>query len=73
MFSPMRNPGRYEELDETELGLILEHQVDSELDEFLQLVEEMKICLHQMGWNYDGWLAEEYDRFDGGVGNVSIH
>ena len=44
-----------------DLGLILEHQADPETVEFDELVEDMKICLHQLGWKYDGLVAEECD------------
>ena len=43
---------------EDELGLILEHEANSQSNEFEELVDEMKQCLHQLGWNYDGWVGE---------------
>ena len=53
-----------------DLGLILEHQADPETVEFAELVEFMKICLHQLGWKYDGLVAEECD--DGGE-DIILH
>ena len=53
-----------------DLGLILEHKADPETAEFDELVERMKICLHQLGWKYDGLVAEECD--DGGE-DIIIH
>ena len=47
-----------EEGVEEDLGLILEHQADSETVEFAELVEEIEICLHHLGWSYDGWVGE---------------
>ena len=40
------------------LGLILEHQADSEAVEFVEMVEAIKTCLQQQGWSYDGWVGE---------------
>ena len=47
-----------EEGIEENLGLILEHQADSEAVEFEELVDEIKLCLHHLGWSYDGWFCE---------------
>lgn len=47
--------------DGTDLGLILEHQADSESEEFSDLIEEIKLCLHQLGWNYDGYVREDVE------------
>jgi hypothetical protein len=45
-----------------ELGLILEHKIDRESDQFKKLVEEIKLCLHQLGWNYDDWVGEDVEQ-----------
>ena len=47
-----------EEGIEENLGLILEHEADSETVEFVEMVEEIKTCLHHLGWSYDGWVGE---------------
>ena len=47
-----------EECIEENLGLILEHEADSETVEFVEMVEEIKTCLHHLGWSYDGWVGE---------------
>lgn len=44
--------------DVEDLGLIFEHQAEVDTDEFKKLVDEMKLCLHQLGWNYDGYVGE---------------
>ena len=46
-----------EEGVEEDLGLILEHEADSETVEFAELIEEIKTCLYQMGWSYDDWVG----------------
>ncbi len=56
-----------------DLGLILEHQADSETVEFADLVEEIKTCLHHLGWSYDGSVIEEYDPFDDVGEDIIIH
>ena len=60
-----------EEWIEEDLGLILEHQADSEAVEFADLIEEIKTCLHHLGWSYDGFVIEECD--DDGEENISVH
>ena len=47
-----------EEGVDEELGLILEHEADSQSNEFDELVDEIKLCLNQLGWKYDGWIGE---------------
>lgn len=47
---------------EDHLGLILEHQADSETKQFEELVEDMKRCLHHLGWSYDGWIGEDVEQ-----------
>ena len=44
------------------LGLILEHEIDNESEEFKKLVDEIKLSLHQLGWNYDGWVGEDVEQ-----------
>ena len=44
-----------------ELGLILEHEIDSESDQFEKLVEEIKLSLNKLGWSYDGWVGEDLE------------
>ena len=60
-----------EECIEENLGLIVEHQADSEAIEFVELVEEIKLCLHKLGWKYDDFVIEECD--DDGEENISVH
>ena len=47
-----------EEWIEEDLGLILEHVSEINSAKFDELIEDMKVCLHQLGWNYDGWVDE---------------
>lgn len=43
------------------LGLILEHEIDSESDQFEKLVDEIKLSLNKLGWSYDGWVGEDLE------------
>ena len=45
-----------------DLGLILEHQIDSESEEFEKLVDEIKLSLNKLGWSYDGWVGEDVEQ-----------
>lgn len=45
-----------------ELGLILEHEIDRESDQFEKLVDEIKVSLNELGWNYDGWVGEDVEQ-----------
>jgi len=56
-----------------ELGLILEHQADVESIEFEDLVDDIKLCLHQLGWNYDGWVGENDEELGEFEENITIH
>lgn len=47
---------------EEDLGLILEHEIDSESEEFEKLVDELKLSLNKLGWNYDGWVGEDVEQ-----------
>jgi len=44
-----------------DLGLILEHASEVDSDRLEGLIEDMEVCLHQLGWNYDGWICEEIE------------
>lgn len=46
---------------EEDLGLILEHQSEVDTEEFETLIDEISLCLHQLGWNYDGWVGEDVE------------
>ena len=43
------------------LGLILEHEIDNESEEFKKLVDEIKLSLNKLGWSYDGWVGEDLE------------
>lgn len=43
------------------MGLILEHEIDSESDQFEELVDEIKVSLNELGWSYDGWIGEDLE------------
>lgn len=47
-----------------ELGLILEHEIDSESEHFEKLLDELKLSLNELGWSYDGWFGEDVERLN---------